>query len=211
MNIVVIGGGQPGKFGNDFCLRAREEGHNVLILSHKDYGKIDPGHYWADFSERQSVVDAFRKLTADIDHIDIFLYNTAYSNYPCDPSLFKSTASVSTIGWVSNLHINVLLPHVLSIEALKKMGIGSKLVFMTTKMSLQFNRTIYTEMAGYVGTKAAQTHLMLSLAYHNDRSAIATTIAPHFPYDDKEEYKRTFEKTYEYILTFDQNAIVKII
>jgi NAD(P)-dependent dehydrogenase (short-subunit alcohol dehydrogenase family) len=211
MNIVVIGGGQPGKFGNDFANQAKEEGHNVLILSHRDYGTNDPTHAWADFSERQSVVDQFRLLTADLDRIDIFLYNTAYASYPSDPSLFKSTANVSTVGWISNLYVNVLLPHVLSVEALKKMGRGSKLVFMTTRMALQFNRTEYTDMAGYAGTKATQTHLMLALAYHNDRGAIATSISPHFPYDNKEEYRKTFEKTYEYILTFDQNAIVKII
>jgi hypothetical protein len=51
MNIVVIGGGEPGKFGNDFCIRAKREGHNVFILSHQDYSTQDPQHYYTDFSE----------------------------------------------------------------------------------------------------------------------------------------------------------------
>ena len=48
MNIVVFGGGEPGKFGNDFCLLARQQGHNVFILSHRDYATGDPQHAHVD-------------------------------------------------------------------------------------------------------------------------------------------------------------------
>ena len=44
MNIVVIGGGKPERFGNDFCNRARADGHDVYVISHKDYGTNDPKH-----------------------------------------------------------------------------------------------------------------------------------------------------------------------
>jgi nucleoside-diphosphate-sugar epimerase len=55
MNIVVIGGGKPGKFGNDFCNRARSEGHDVYVISHKDYGTNDPKHIVADFDNPTSI------------------------------------------------------------------------------------------------------------------------------------------------------------
>ena len=210
MNIVVFGGGQPGKFGNDFCNLARQQCHNVFILSHKDYGTNDPQHAYADCNNRQSVVDGFNRLTQSIDHIDIFLYNGRMDGYPGNPNDFKSTATVSTLGWNTNLYITVILAHVLSIEALKKMSTGSKLVFLTTGMAVKFDRTDYTEMAGYAGLKAAQTHLMIALSHHNDKGAIASSVSPHFPYENQEAYDIVFRKVYDYILEFDQTQNGKI-
>lgn len=205
MNIVVVGGGQPGKFGNDFCLRARREGHNVFILSHKNYNNGDPQHLYADHSERQHVVEAFNELTKDIDNIDIFLYNGRMEGYPGKPEDFHSTAKINSLGYYSNLHFTLLLPHVLSIEALKKMSQGSKIVFLTTGMATKFDRTDYTEMSGYAGLKAAQIHLMIALAHHNDRGAWASSVSPHFPYEDQQAYRGMFNKVYDYILNFDQS------
>jgi NAD(P)-dependent dehydrogenase (short-subunit alcohol dehydrogenase family) len=98
----------------------------------------------------------------------------------------------------------------LSIEALKKMSKGSKIIFLTTGMAFNFERTDYTEFAGYAGIKAAQTHLMISLAHHNDRGAIAVSISPHFPYEDQTAYNIVFRKVYDYILEFDQTQNGKI-
>lgn len=211
MNIVVIGGGEPGKFGNDFCLRAKSEGHNVYILSHQDYGTQDPNHHYAEFSERQLVVDEFRAMTASIDNIDIFLYNTHTASYPNDPNLFKSTAKISSFWWSQGIYYNVALAHVLSVEALKKMSPGSKLVFMASRMGLDFERTEYTEFAGYAGLKSAQIHLMTALSHHNDKGALATTVCPHFPYDEPGKYPPVLDKVYDYILNFSENSKVKII
>jgi NAD(P)-dependent dehydrogenase (short-subunit alcohol dehydrogenase family) len=205
MNIVVVGGGQPGKFGNDFCLRARQEGHNVFILSHKDYGTGDPQHLYADHSERQYMVEAFNKLTESIDNIDIFVFNGRMDGYASMSRDFTSTAKITSIGWHTNLHFTIILPHVLSIEALKKMSKGSKIVFLTTGMALKFDRTDYTAMAGYAGLKAAQIHLMVALAHHNDKGAIASSVSPHFPYEDRQAYLKVFNKVYDYILTFDES------
>jgi NAD(P)-dependent dehydrogenase (short-subunit alcohol dehydrogenase family) len=210
MNIVVFGGGEPGKFGNDFCTLAREQGHKVFILSHRDYATGDPQHAHTDISERQYVVDDFRRLTQSIDHIDIFVYNSRGDGYPSRPEDFVSTSRVSSLNWHVNLHTTVILAHVLSIEALKKMRQGSKLVFLTTGMAFDFERSEYTSMAGYAGLKAAQTHLMIALAHHNDRGAIATSVSPHFPYEDPEAYKTVFKRVYDYVLGFDQNQNGKI-
>lgn len=210
MNIVVFGGGEPGKFGNDFCNLAQQQGHNVFILSHRDYATGDPQHAHVDCNQRELVVEAFNRLTQSINNIDIFLYNGRMDGYPGNIEDFKSTANVSSQAWNNNLYITVILAHVLSIEALKKMSAGSKIVFLTTGMAVKFDRTDYTEMAGYAGIKAAQTHLMISLAHHNDRAAIACSISPHFPYEDRTAYNIVFRKVYDYILEFDQTQNGKI-
>ena len=210
MNIVVFGGGEPGKFGNDFCNLAREQGHNVFILSHRDYATGDPQHAHADCDNRQSVVEAFNRLTQSIDCIDIFVYNGRMDGYPGQPQNFTSNAIVNTQAWNTNLYITVILAHVLSVEALKKMSAGSKLVFLTTGMAMKFDRDDYTQMAGYAGIKAAQTHLMIALAHHNDRGAIACSVSPHFQYDDRPKYEVVFRKVYDYILGFDQTQNGKI-
>lgn len=213
MNIVVFGGGEPGKFGNDFCNLAREQGHNVFILSHKDYARGDPQHIHTNIEERQYVVEDFNRLVQSIDHIDIFLYNGHMDGYPSYPNHFRSTTRVSSEGWYYNLYLNVILPHVLSIEALKKMSKGSKIVFLTTGLATDFERTAYTEMAGYAGIKATQLHLMISLAHHNDRQALACAISPHFPYEDQPLYLRVCRSVYDFILGFDstQNGKIKVI
>jgi len=213
MNIVVFGGGEPGKFGNDFCNLARSQGHNVFILSHRDYATGDPQHSYTDVSERQTVVNDFNRLTQSIDHIDIFVYNGRVDGYPSNPDNFKSTATISSFNWHANLYITVVLAHVLSVEALKKMSSGSKIVFLTTRMALEFERTEYTEFAGYAGLKAAQTHLMIALAHHNDRGAFVSSVSPHFQYDDRSKYEIVFKRVYDYILEFDQtqNGKIKVI
>ena len=213
MNIVVFGGGEPGKFGNDFCNLAREQGNNVFILSHKDYATGDLQHAHTNIIERQYVVEDFNRLTQLIDHIDIFLYNGRMDGYPGKPENFTSTARVNSAGWYHNLYLNVILPHVLSIEALKKMSKGSKIVFLTTGMATDFERTTYTEMAGYAGIKATQAHLMISLAHHNDRGALVCSISPHFPYEDRPTYDRVCRSVYDNILGFDstQNGKIKTI
>jgi NAD(P)-dependent dehydrogenase (short-subunit alcohol dehydrogenase family) len=211
MNIVVIGGGEEGKFGNDFCKRARSEGHRVLILSHKNYKNGDPDHHYADFSCRWTVVHAFHKLTSQIDNIDLFVFNTNRVGGPNIEDNFTSTASVDVDNYNTGLYYTVILPHLLTIEAFKKMSTGSKFVFLSTRMALDYKRIHYTEMAAYAGTKAYQIHLMISLSHHNDKGVIGTTVCPHFPYDEPENYKKVFDMVYNYILNFKKNGKVEFI
>ena len=211
MNIVVIGGGEPGKFGNDFCNRARSEGHRVFILSHKNYHNQDPLHHYADFTNPDVVVDAFNKLTKNIDQIDLFVFNTNGYGGPGFPSDFKSTASINIDSYNTGIYYTVILPHLLTVEAFKKMSTGSRFAFLSTRMALEYKRTMYTEMAAYAGTKAYQIHLMIALSHHNDKGAIGTTVCPHFPYDEPDNYKKVFDMTYTYILNFEKNANVEFI
>lgn len=215
MNIVVIGGGQPGRFGNDFCNRARAEGHDVYVISHKDYGTNDPKQIVADFANVEEFLEKFKNLINHLDKIDILLYNSSShtQTYPMNPYLLTSNGEVSITAWEQSLRLHAIIPHVLSIEALKKMSETSAIVFMTTGMSRHVTRTEWTDMVGYAGFKGIQNHLMIGLAHHNDKGAIVTCVAPHFPYDDADKYKIILNTAYEYItqLTKENNGKIRLI
>lgn len=213
MNICVIGGGGPtGKFGRDFCDRARAEGHNVYVLSHQDYHQGDPKQVWANFDNVNLVIDTFKQLTADIDCIDIFVYNS--NPQPCRPSLerdFKSNSKIAETQWNDTITKHATIPHLLCIEALKKMSTNSKIVFLISGLAIDYDRVDNVETVGYATGKAAQVFLMMAFAHCNDRGAIATAIAPHFDYDDVETYKSTFNSAYQYITDIDQKQNGKIL
>jgi hypothetical protein len=210
MNIVVIGGGKPGKFGNDFCNRARSEGHDVYVISHKDYGTNDPKHIVADFSSEVSIKQSFLSLTKDLEKIDLFLYNSNAHHYPGRPDELQSTATISKEKWVEALTMHVVIPHVLAIESLKKMTAGCGIVFMTSGMSYDLKRKEWTSNVGYAGLKGMQNHLMIGLAHNNDKGAIATCVSPHFPYDNAENYSMVFNHVYNYITTLTEESNGKI-
>jgi len=72
MNICVFGGGGPaGRFGPDFCSRARSQGHTVHTISHRDH----PNCITANFGNTQDVVDKFQSVAAMVP-LDLVLYNT---------------------------------------------------------------------------------------------------------------------------------------
>jgi len=210
MNIVVIGGGQPGKFGNDFCNRARSEGHDVYVISHKDYGTNDPKHIVADFDNVNDFLSKFKNLTNHLEKIDLLLYNSNAHSYPGRPDELQSTGNVSTDKWEKALRFHVVIPHAIALESLKKMTKGSSIVFMTSGMSYDLSRKNWTANVGYAGFKGMQNHLMIGLANNNDKGAIVTCVSPHFPYDDAEKYSMVFNHTYDYITSLTEESNGKI-
>jgi NAD(P)-dependent dehydrogenase (short-subunit alcohol dehydrogenase family) len=212
MNICVIGGAGPkGKFGRDFCDRARDEGHAVYVLSHKDHGQGDPKQSWANFNSVESVVDMFTQLIADIDHIDIFVYNS--NPHPHRPSLdidYKSTSIITSEMWYNTIIGHAIIPHRLCIEALKKMSADSKLIFLVSGLAVPYNEHNYTHLVGYSTGKSIQIFMMKAFAEHNDRGAIATAVSPHFDYTNADRYKITVDKVYNYILDMDRSENGKI-
>jgi hypothetical protein len=213
MNIVVIGGGKPGRFGNDFCNRARAEGHDVYVISNKNYGYNDPRQIVANFTNVDEFLEKFKNLVKHLDKIDILLYNTNGHSYPVNPALLKSTGVVSIPMWELSLRSHAIIPHVLALEALKKMSDTSAIVFMTTGLACYVTRTEWTDQVGYAGFKGIQNHLMIGLSHHNDKGAIVTCVAPHFQYDNAEKYKTVLNTAYEYItqLTKEHNGKIRVI
>lgn len=212
MNICIIGGGGPkGKFGRDLSDMLKAEGHNVFILSHKDYGSNDPQHMFADFSDANNVVSAFNGLTENINEIDILLYNSNANSYPGQPRDYTSTSTVNIEKWQETINIHCIIPHAIALAALKKMNPGSCIIFMTTGLSYDLKRSQWFEYAGYAGGKAIQNHLMLGLAHHNDRGVFCSSISSHFPSNEPERYGRIFKKIKNHILEIgsDDNGKIK--
>jgi NAD(P)-dependent dehydrogenase (short-subunit alcohol dehydrogenase family) len=212
MNIVVIGGGEPGKFGHDFCSQARAHGHNVCVLSHKKYDTCDSRHMYADFADPDNVRSKFLELTAPLDQIDLFVYCTNNGAYPDKVTSLASTGHVDRNAWQYSMDVHVVIPHMLSLEALKKMNESCAIVYMTTGLSYDFsNKTYeYSKYVGYAGLKGAQNHLMIGLADHNDKGAIVTSVASHFMYDQPARYRIIFDQVYEYMTTLTKANTGKI-
>lgn len=215
MNICVIGGGgSKGRFGRDFCDRARDQGHNVYVLSHRDHNHNDPRQLWASFDDLDNVLTRFVQLIEPIDHIDIFIYSSTsdVGSFPHLSRHFKSTTKVDYAnGWHNTIDIHATIPHLLCVAALNKMSDTSKLVFMVSGLAMHFDRDDWTETVGYAAGKAAQIFLMLAFSAHNDCNAISTAISPHFDYTNPDHYGIIFNKVYDHILNMDrmQNGKIK--
>jgi NAD(P)-dependent dehydrogenase (short-subunit alcohol dehydrogenase family) len=212
MNIVVVGGATPGKFGNEFALRCRAKGHRVKILTWRDTGSTDPDQVWADFTNVADVVQAFNRVTHDLDRIDIVLWNINGNAYPWTTDAWTTECSnIDSVSYVRGLTTGVIVPHALSIAALPRMDNHSSLVFMTTGLAVDFRRTTITQYAGYAGVKGWVLQMMLALAFNNDRGVISTAIAPRFDYDDPETCSQVIDRVVEHVLNLDASWNGKIV
>lgn len=191
MNIVVVGGGEPGKFGNDFVCRSKTEGHIVHSISHRKR----VGSVFANFT---NIDDVISKLP--VDHIDILLYNTSVDGYPNIPQNFHSGQQINEKLYEYSFRVHCIIPHAVCNAAMERMD-GGKIVFVTTDMIHDPERSKYLDHLGYAGGKAYQHQLMLALAEHNNKNVTVSSISPMFNYNNQGEYRRSFDKAYDYILT----------
>jgi hypothetical protein len=205
MNIVVVGGGTFGHFGNDFVRKAKSDGHTVKVLSHR---KSKDSDETLNFFNLHEVVSKFNSVTSDIDTVDIFLYNTVYRGESDQPRQFTSKANISEKVYLYGLYVNVIVPHRLSIEVLKRMNAQSKILFMTTDVIYDRERTQNLDKLSYYGGKAYQHQLMLALAEHNDKGATVSSISPYFNYENTAEYKKAFAQVYDHVFNKTENGKV---
>ncbi len=205
MNIVVVGGGTFGRFGNDFVRSAKEAGHTVRVLSHRTNDDTDAT---LTFLSVEDAVAKFNKVTEDLDTIDILLYNSTHKGHPDDPSTFTSAGKVKEKVYVHGFYVHAIIPHALSIEALKKMNAQSKIVFMTTDVIYDRERGNNLYKLGYYGGKAYQHQLMLALADSNDKGVTVSSVSPMFDYEDRKQYAKTFNIVYDHIFGNTQNGKV---
>lgn len=199
MNILVIGGGEPGKFGNDFVKKARAEKHEVIVLSHRKRHEDDIS---VNFT---NIDDILNKVNNAFDHIDILLYNSSIFGYPNNENMYKSSSVINEKLYQYDFEVHVVIPHIISTTALKYMNKG-KILFITTDMIHDRERDKYLEHVGYCGGKAWQHQLMLALAEYNDKDCVVSAISPMFDYNNKFKYKKVFDKAYHYILNADMNG-----
>ena len=211
-NIVVVGGATPGRFGNEFAVRARGRGHRVKVLTWRDAGADAVDTAVADFNDHEQVVSVFQDLVADLDRIDVLLYNAHAYDYPDSPEHFTSQCTtIDADAYVQNLRVQVMIPHALSLVSLPRMDHDSALVFMTTGLALDHAKTEYTQFAGYAGAKSWAAHLMLALAHHNDRKAISVAISPFLDYEDPAALSRTIDSIVDCVLNLNQSQNGQII
>ena len=204
MNIVVVGGGAVGKFGNDFVRHAKADGHEVRVISHRTSKDSDATINFLSVAE---AVDKFTDITRDLDRIDVLLYNSTHKGYPNGTDSFTSKSIIKEKLYVHGFYIQVLIPHALSIEALKKMDDKSKIIFMTTDVIYDRERTENLDKLGYYGGKAYQHQLMLALAECNDKGATVSSVSPFFDYEG-DSYSNAFTEVYQHIFGNTHNGKV---
>ena len=213
-NIVIIGGGQ--KSGKMIADRFRQNNDNVYVLSHTQHHDVVS----ADFSNIDDVLDKFGVLLDDLDHIDLFVYNTNLVGSPRCPedyqtnySSLTSRKSMYVNDWHKVTHYAMVLPHLLTLKSLEKMDSTSSIVYMTTFISYS-ELTIENEfvhLAAYKGSKSVQNHLMLGFAAHNNVGATCCSIAPHYPYEDPDKLAFVVDKVYKAMSNMSKEDNGKII
>jgi len=211
MNIIIIGGGS--KFGKFAAEQFINDGHNVFVMSHKRYKNMLSNHVVANFNDTVNVLANFNKLTKNIDKIDVFLYLTRPRSYMYGegPESFISNTDISRESdWIHAIRLNASIPHDLITRALCKMDSSSRIIFMTTGLSLSIRDKKYelSHLAMYAGTKAAQNFLMRAFADNNDKNVTVCSISTHFPNELSSEYKLKAEQivTLIYNINNSQNG-----
>ncbi len=196
MNIVIVGGGSEGKFGQDFINKATQDGHTVINYSYRE----------------QSIDEIVREFKACIPkHIDILIYNSNCGSYPFWAETdYHKDCSVNLSAYYDTLKVHVVAPHAISLSALSNMNSSSSVIFMTTGSSLDVERDYNISDCGYAGGKAWQNHLMLAMAHKNNVGVNFTSISPHFEYET-DAYQQTLENVYNFIISKDKSKNGKIV
>ena len=125
--------------------------------------------------------------------------------HPSTVDCYKAGAKISTKLYHYGFDVHVVIPHLLSIEAMTKMNDTSRIVFMTTDCIYERDRTDYIDKVGYYGGKAYLHQLMLALAHYNDKDITVSSLSPYFPYNDPEKYKTQFQHAYDYAIGHVKN------
>jgi short-subunit dehydrogenase len=210
MNIIILGGGTPNKFGHDFVLKAREEGHKVICFSHKFNGLNDKDQYVIDYNDVYGTKSLFKEIISSVNTIDLLFINANGHSYPSfepnhllnpDPMQYQKSMNVYTI-----------IPHMLIAECYEKMPAKSKVVYMTTLLALTFIlRPEFPKAYGYAANKSFMTQLMLGFAQNRTKDINFSILSPHFPYDDLSKYKKVFDHCYNSIMNDNENVNGKIL
>lgn len=212
MNIIVFGGGKVGKFGHDFCLRARSEGHKVIIYSHALNGTNDSDQHVINYNDLNQVNEVFTNTANNLDTIDLVLFNQVGGLYPCEPDLFQEPKLDMYLNALNSI---VTIPHLFVSKFAHKFHKDTKVVNMTSNLSMEYNKNIHVSgLVGYAGSKAWSTHLIQAYARHSKRNGIYFTISPSMNYESeeiKQIYPEWLDSLYKLIFTADEKINGKII
>ena len=208
-NILVVGGGTPDKFGNQFVKKARDDGNRVINFSHKDYNTnhIDDRHI--NYSDPKQVKSRCLELSGELSVIDIILFNQNGSGYPgLANQLFKEPNPAE---YIQTINRAVTIPHQIIASLYDNLIVGSKVVYMGSTMSFQYERENYPEGVGYPSAKSFAMHLISTMARCRTKEITFSCMCPYFLYDKPDLYTHIFDQTYSYILTHDDSVNGKIV
>lgn len=208
MNIVILGGGTPNKFGHDLALKARSEGHKVIIFSHKLNGLNDPDQHIISYDDLNKTKLVFQAALQDINKIDLIIFNGNGESHPYVTKNYLFNVEPNSYYKAINLH--AIVPHILLAECHEKMNDGSKVVYMTTGLAYMMLRDNWHQHYGYGAHKSFMTHLMLGFANNRAKNITFSIFSPHFPYEDREKYKKVFDHCYHWVFNHDDSANGKI-
>jgi hypothetical protein len=207
-NILVVGAGIPGKFGNQFVTKARDDGNRVIVFSHKDHKTNHIDDRYIKYDDTKQVKSKCVELANELPVIDIILFNQNGSGYPSSTNqLFNEPNPVE---YHHSIDRAVTIPHLIIASLYNNLINGSKVLYMGTAMALQYEREFYPEGVGYPGAKSYAMHLISTMARCRTKEITFSCMCPYFLYDKPDLYKQTFDQTYNYILTHDDSVNGKL-
>lgn len=212
MNIVVFGGGNVGKFGNDFCLRARSEGHNVIIFSHKSNGTNDKQQYVINYYDMEETEKIIKQVVDELDTIDLVLFNQTGSTYPSGEA-FQMAPDYKEYQYTLNSHATII--HLFFFLCQNKLTDTCKVINMASNMMIElFEKMPYAPPVGYGAGKAWATHTIQAYATNRKNNITYFTISPSMNYDSEEgknRYPTWFNSLYELIFNSTDECNGKIL
>jgi hypothetical protein len=208
MNIIILGGGTKGKFGNDFVQQARSEGHRVIVFSHINHYTFNVDDRILNYTDIKKTDYALWQIVWEMPVIDLIVFNQKGSGYPQTQDIL-SEPNFENYNFLMLNH--VIMPHLVISKLYNNLNTGSKVVFIGSTMAFEYDRDHSASEIGYPGAKSFATHLMSSLARVRTKPITFSTLCVHLPYDQPDFYKQVFEKLYNYILTHDDSFNGKIV
>ena len=208
-NILVVGAGNPDKFGQHFVKKTREEGNRVIVFSHKNHNTSNVDDRHINYNDTAHVKNKCVELSNELPVIDIILFNQVGSGYPDNPTQFFNEPNVDEYN--KSIAGAVVIPHLIIASLYNNLVVGSKVVYMGSTMALEYEREHYVSGVGYPSGKSFAMHLISSMARCRTKEVTFSSMCPYFLYDQPELYKQTFEQTYNYILTHDDSMNGKLV
>lgn len=201
MNIVVFGGGTVGKFGHDFCLKAREQGHNVVMFSHTSNGTGDQQQHIIYYNNIAKTNNVIQKVLLGLESIDIVLFNQKGDNFPREKELWQ-LPDINQYQTSFNSHI--VVPHLFMALAKNKLKDTSKVINMGTNLAWVYDIKEVSQLVGYSSGKSYLTHYIQALARNRENNTTFFTLCPSMDYnkeEDKQIYPAWCDALTKFILT----------
>ena len=205
MNIVIFGGGEPGKLGNTLGLKAQANGHKVLIISHKSHSENTLDTIVTEFNI-DAVAESFEQAISQLGHVDLVLYCSRHVPGQITTETFDSGV-IPVDDYYQTLLVDVLIPQKLMMLAHQK-KMKTHFVFFTTWLSFNLVHDNDCKHSTYIGGKAWQRHLMRAVGCM-DTTITATTFSVHF--DWSEDNTRKIDYLYDFITLYQKNTATVIV